>query len=38
VGLDDAGRVASRVLSGARTVAAVGPFDDDHAAFAVLAG
>jgi predicted Zn-dependent peptidase len=38
VGLDDAARVAARVLEGARTVAAVGPFDDDHAAFAVLAG
>lgn len=37
VGLDDVARVADRVLSGPRTVSAVGPFGDDHPALARLA-
>lgn len=38
VGLDDVHRVLSRVLAGPRTVAAVGPFGDDHPALVTLAG
>jgi predicted Zn-dependent peptidase len=38
VGLDDVARVAKRVLTSPRTVAAVGPFGDDHPALVRLAG
>jgi predicted Zn-dependent peptidase len=38
VDLEDVARVASRVLAGPRTVAAVGPFDEDHPALVTLAG
>ncbi len=38
VEVDDVQRVLSRVLTGPRTVAAVGPFGEDHPALAVLAG
>lgn len=38
VDLEDVARVADRVLTGPRTVSAVGPFGDDHPALARLAG